>query len=316
MTEPSTSTPKPNKSPSTAKLLAVVIISVIAAILLLFSSTRKVPANGTTPSQPVQPARAPSTEQLVIPKTTAPISAPQASSEPSPSPVTTESLETLAATDPSRALALALAEKDDPQRNILLQAVLRGWARTAPNAAADWVWSHRDTIEQGHAFAAIFNGTQQNPEAAVRLAQRLSTEHPEEAWSFGRYLVYSFAQAGHFAQAADFAAAAHLDHRVDLLTAAYHPWGCQQPEKALQAAIALEDPLRQNAAFHAVIGGWAQTNPQSLTEAAHKFPEGHDRSLALVTGLRSWIEKDPASAEVWIKSHKLTAEESARALEE
>lgn len=312
MTAPSASTKPAGKFLSATKLLAVALVSTIAAALLLLSSKKETPATDTTSAQPTRQIAA---KPVDPPKSMVAVDAIQAISTAA-SPVSAESLETLAANDPSRALALALAEKDDAQRDVLLQAVLRGWARTAPEAAADWAWSHQDAIEQGHAFSAIFNGTQQNPEAALRLANRLSTEHPEEAWSFGRYLVYSFAQAGHFAQAADFAATTHPDHRVDLLTAAYHPWGCQQPEKALQSASTLEDPLRQNAAFEAVIGGWAQTNPQSLTEAAYTFPEGHDRSIALVTGLRSWIEKDPASAEAWVKTHKLTAEESSRALEE
>jgi len=293
--------------------MAVVLVSATAAALLLLTSKKETLTNETTSAQSARQIMAKPVDQ---PKSAAPSSAQQTSSAATASPVSAESLEALAATDPSRALALALAEKDDAQRDVLLQAVLRGWARTAPDAAADWAWTHQDAIEQGHAFSAIFTGTQQNPEGALHLAQRLSTEHPEEAWSFGRYLITSLAQAGNFAQAADFAATTHPDHRVDLLTGAYYPWGCQQPEKALQSAIALEDPLRQNAAFHATISGWAQTNPQSLTDAAYKFPDGHDRSLALVTGLRSWIEKDPASAEAWIKTHKLTAEESSRALEE
>ncbi|MFT3869732.1 MAG: hypothetical protein QM715_14865 [Nibricoccus sp.] len=315
MTAPPASASQPSKFPSAAKLLAVIVISAIATIWLLRSSTKK---HRAETAAPLTSSRQHSAELTDQPKTAVSIEAVQAPSAvtDTASTVSVESLETLAATDPARALTLALAEKDDAQRDVFLQSVLRGWARSAPDAAADWAWTHQDAIEQGHAFAAVFNGTQQNPEAALRLARRLSTEHPEEAWSFGRYLVYSFAQVGHFAQAADFAAAAHPDHRVDLLTAIYHPWGCQQPEKALQSAIAFEDPLRQNAAFHAVIGGWAQTNPQSLTEAAYKFPEGHDRSLALVTGLRSWIEKDPSTAEAWVKTHKLTAEESTRALEE
>lgn len=313
MTAPAASATKPDKYPSSVILLAVVLISAIAAAFLLSFSGKETPARDMPRTQP---ARQTVAEPLDQPKAPDRVDAPEAAIIATAAPLSDESLETLATVDPLRALALALAEKDEAQRDVFLQSVLRGWARTAPDDAADWAWTHQDAIEQGHAFSAIFNGTQQNPEAALRLARRLSNAHPTEAWSFGRYLVYSFAQAGHFAQAADFAATTHPDHRVDLLTAAYHPWGCQQPEKALQSASSLEDPLRQNAAFEAVIGGWAQTNPQSLTEAAYKFPEGHDRSLALVTGLRSWIEKDPATAEMWIKSHQLTPEESSRALEE
>ena len=101
------------------------------------------------------------------------------------------------------------------------------------------------------------------------------------------------------------------DARTDLLTAAYGYWAKQQPERAIYAALKLDDPAKQDAAFQAVVGGWARIDPKQLTATAIQFPEGHDRTLALTTGLRSWIEKDPAAAADWMAQHKLSPKEVA-----
>jgi hypothetical protein len=226
-----------------------------------------------------------------------------------------ETLEALAAHDPANALALALGEADTAVRDERLQSVLRGWATTAPDSAAGWALA-QSFIDQGLAMAAVFNGANHNPEAALDLAQRLSSEHPENAGSYGSYLIFGLSQVGEYERAATFAANSPADARTDLLTAAYGYWAKQQPEKAVFAALKLDDPSKQDAAFQAAVGGWARTDPQQLTATANQFPEGHDRTLALTTGLRSWLEKDPAAAADWISQHKLSEKESSMALEE
>jgi hypothetical protein len=228
---------------------------------------------------------------------------------------TAESLETLAAQDPSRALAIALAETDLALRETLLQAVLRGWASTAPDTAADWALA-QTYLEQGLAMAAVFNGAKVNPATAISLAERLSAQHPADADSYGRYLIFGLTQAGQFELAANFAARSPDEVRTELLSAAYTHWARQQPSNALAAALKLDDPAKQDAAFHATISGWAHLNPQELTATANQLPEGADRILALTSGLRSWIEKDPATASDWISQHKLTAKEAEMVLEE
>ena len=226
-----------------------------------------------------------------------------------------ETLEALAAHDPAKALALALGETDPAVRDERLQTVLRGWASTAPDAAANWTLT-QSYLDQGLAMAAVFNSANRNPDAAVNLAQRLTAQHPENSTSYGGYLIFGLAQVGEFERAANFAEASSAEIHTDLFTAAYTYWAKQQPERAVYAALKLDDPAKQNAAFQAAISGWARISPQDLTIAANQFPEGADRTLALTTGLRSWIEKDPAAAADWISRHKLTAKETEMALEE
>jgi hypothetical protein len=226
-----------------------------------------------------------------------------------------ETLEALAAHDPAKALALALGEADTAVRDERLQSVLRGWATTAPDSAAAWALA-QSFFDQGLAMAAVFNGANHNPEAAVSLAQRLSSAHPENAGSYGSYLIFGLAQVGEYERAAAFAAKSSAEIQTDLLTAAYACWAKQQPERAVFAALNLDEPASQNAAFQAAVGGWARVNPQQLTATANQFPEGDDRTLALTTGLRSWIEKDPGTAADWISQHNLTAKEAKMVLEE
>ncbi|HEX2853190.1 MAG TPA: hypothetical protein VHO24_08130 [Opitutaceae bacterium] len=211
-----------------------------------------------------------------------------------------ESIETLAGRDHRRALAFALAESNLPSRDTLLQAVLRGWAATDANAAADWARS-QSYLESGQAMAAVFNGASRHPDEAVWLNRRLSTEDPDNAAANTGYLIFALARNEKFALAAEVAATGPSDSRVDLLTAAYGAWGEHHPKVALAHTAELKNPDIQHAAFQAVLGGWAKANPEELTEVAANLPAGPDRQLALVTALRQWIEKDPASAAEWAR---------------
>ena len=280
----------------------IAILCIAAAFFLILRDKPAPPAPATAPTS-TTPSRSSSASQTPTAE-----AARQAET-------TADSLETLAEQDPSRALTLVSAEPDIDRYESLLQAVLRGWARTAPDAAANWALA-QIRLDQGRAMAAIFNGANNNPANAVLLAQRLSTQHPEEAGSYGSYLIFSLAHVGQFELAANYAATSPDDIRTNLLAGAYTYWARQQPEQALHAATELTDPAKQDTAFHAVISGWSSLNPQTLTNAAYQFPEGLDRTVALTAGLRSWLEKDPAAAGEWMAQHKLTAKETERALEE
>lgn len=227
-----------------------------------------------------------------------------------PGPLTAGSMESLAARDPLRAMALAAGESDQSRREELIQAVLRGWAGTDADAAANWALA-QSYLDQGQAMAAVFNGSNQHPDEAVRLARRLTVQDPGNAQSFGGYLIFALGQVGKFEVAASYAASSEAAIRTDLLTAAYDKWAEIQPELAFAAALEFKTPEIQTTAVQAAIGGWARTNPQGLTEWAANIPEGSDRTLALTTALRSWIEKDPAAASEWVARTKFTPEMEA-----
>jgi phage-related baseplate assembly protein len=219
-------------------------------------------------------------------------------------------LEDLAARNPTNALSLALGQTDEALRGDLLQAVLRGWASAAPDDAANWARSQTH-LEQGQSMSAVFNGAAKRPDEAVRLGQRLSAEDPENASSYGGYLIFALSRAEKFEAAAAVAMAAPTEFRTDLLTIAYNNWGQRQPKLALAAAAALSDSDMQRTAFQATVGGWAKANPRELTEIAMTLPDGPDRKLALTTALRQWIDQDPASAAEWARNAKFFPEMEA-----
>lgn len=221
-----------------------------------------------------------------------------AANSPEKDRLTVESIQALAARDSSRALTLALAETDPQFRDELIQAALRVWADTDAMAAADWARSQTH-IDRGLALAAVFNGASQHPDEAVRLGRRLAEENPEHADSYAGYLIFALNHEGRFELAANVAAASGAEARTNLLTAAYCTWGEHQPSHALAAAMELKDPDMRRAAFEATLGGWAKANPQELSEVAIDLPAGPDRTLALTTALRHWIDQDPATAAEW-----------------
>jgi len=307
----------PKRSAGKVRPLAIMLALILAGASTAIVLSRHSP--GTDPSaisklkaEFSRSPRVPIIEGSEYPDETEPAAASTAARQDR-SPA--ETLEALAAHDASRALSLALGEPDNERRQEFLQAVLRGWASSAPEAAADWALT-QPHIESGLAMAAVFNGATHNPDNAVSLALRLTAQHPGNSSSYGSYLIFGLAQFGEFERAASFAASSAADVQVDLLTAAYSYWAKQQPERAVFAALRLEDPGKQDAAFQAAVGGWARTSPQELTATASRLPEGPDRTLALTTGLRSWIEKDPAAAADWISRHSLTEKEAVMVLEE
>lgn len=211
---------------------------------------------------------------------------------------TVESIQALASRNPSRALAIALAESDPQFRDELLQGALRGWASVDADAAADWARS-QTSLESGLALAAVFNGAIRQSETALRLERKLSEEDPENAASYAGYLIFALGGVEKFALAAQVAARAPAEARTDLLTAAYVTWGAHHPQQALSSATEFEDPDMRRAAFQAVLGGWAKANPQQLTEFAMELEAGPERALALTTALRNWIAEDPAAVAEW-----------------
>jgi hypothetical protein len=216
----------------------------------------------------------------------------------------------ISATEPLRPLAAALAETDPARRDESLEASLREWASVDPDAAADWAQS-QNVLERGRALATVFRGASRQPAAAVQLAQRLTAQDPAEARSYGNALIFALSQRGDFKLGADFAAEAAEDSRTDLLTLAYQQWAQHSPHDALTAARELADSAAQTAAWQSAVSGWAMTNPQQLALVAIKLPRGEERAFALTAGVRSWIERDPASAAAWIREQRFTPEMEA-----
>jgi hypothetical protein len=224
-------------------------------------------------------------------------------------------VEALAGSDPLGALTLALAESDPQLRNDLLNAALRRWARSDPEAAAHWLQEH-PTIPADLALAAVFDEASLLPERAIALAQSLSRARPAQARDYGYAVIFALNRVAEFEKAADYAVADSSRSRSDLIIAAYHDWGRRQPEGALVSAIHLPEASIRETAIQSVLSGWSRDDPEGLADAALNFPDGIEKNSALTKAVRAWIIKDPEKARDWILSHDATIPAAKLALRE
>lgn len=111
---------------------------------------------------------------------------------------------------------------------------------------------------------------------------------------------------GRFEAAADYAVADSGAWRRDLIIAAFHDWGRQQPDSAVSAALRVNDAAARRLAFASALSGWARIDPAGLAGSALAFPDGPEKDSALTKALRAWLVADPEQAGDWIAAHPAT----------
>jgi hypothetical protein len=217
-------------------------------------------------------------------------------------------LEALAASDPSAALALAQAENNRLLRDQFLHAVLRGWARTAPDDAAHWALALPDPSLREAALQSVLAGAAAgSPDAAIRTGQALIAQNPGEAVGYGSHLIDALCAAGDFDAAAAVAGAGSDGQRPFWLGEAYSKWASQDPTAAAEAASAVGDPAARTLALHGVIGGWSEADPAGAVQFATQLPDGADKSGLISQALQRWTRVDIKAASEWINGHELGA---------
>jgi hypothetical protein len=213
-------------------------------------------------------------------------------------------LEKLAATDPQKAMALAEAEANLKLRAELEQAVLRGWATTAPLAAAGWALALTDEPMRNQSIATILaSAVATNPSSAIQFASQLCAQHPSEATVYGSGLISALNATGNFELAAQFAAQGADTSRPIWLADVYSQWAGLQPEQAAQAAGALTDPDARRAALNGLALGWAEANPAGLAQFALQLPADGTRGQMLNQALNQWARVDAVAATTWINNN-------------
>ena len=219
-------------------------------------------------------------------------------------------LEQLARSEPLRAMALATAERNLLLRETLVQAALRGWADTAPEAAAQWAVRLDDPSKRGAAVETVFGRlVLHSPEDAPRLAGLIFQQDPGGATGHACALAGALCAAGRFDLAARFASAPGDLGAVgkSILTAqTYQAWSRFQPEEAARAAAALPDPAARLDALNAVIGGWGEADPAGLTRHIAQLPAEPARIQMLGQSLRQWAALDPDAAAAWVAQNDAT----------
>lgn len=215
-----------------------------------------------------------------------------------------ELLEKLAATDPKRAMSLAQAEGNLKLRANLQQAVLRGWATTAPADAAKWALALPNQSDRSASISTVFaSAVATDPEKAVRTAKLVMEQEPGGDIGYGSSLIDALCDAGHFERAAKFANDGDPSQRSFWLGEAYSKWAGLQPEQAAQAASAIADPDIRNEALHGVVGGWSEADPAALSQFLAQQPPGGDRGSMLGQSLFNWVKLDPVAAATWINNN-------------
>lgn len=214
-------------------------------------------------------------------------------------------LEQLAAVDPQRALALAQAEVNLKLRDNLAQAVLHGWARTAPLEAANWANALDDASAREAAMSSVFAGAVAgDPAEAVRVGRLMMEQNAGEASGYGTRLIDALTEAGKFTEAAQLAATSETGvQRSIWLAEAFSKWSELQPLPAAQAANAMTDPQAKMEALHGVVGGWAATDPAGLTQFLVQLPAGDERGQMVGQALANWARVDPVAVANWMNAH-------------
>lgn len=211
-------------------------------------------------------------------------------------------LEEMAAHDPARAMELAEAEPSLRLRELLRNAVLRGWSTMAPDAALAYAMKLPGT-DNRPSVEAVLSGAARRPAEAIRIATQLSAANPTMAAEYGSTLIAALSEAGAFAEAAQFAAQDASANRAGWANEAFAQWARHQPEQALAALERLTDPTVRTEAFQGLVAGWAEANPRALAEYAMRLPAGDDRSVALGQALPQWTMRDPVSASQWLEHY-------------
>ncbi len=183
--------------------------------------------------------------------------------------------------------------------NLLLLALLLGAAMPPPGRVA------------APEFAAAA-GVPSDPSAPTRPAETPAAAASLSPLAFSPELFlrdHSYAvittlqQANAFESAANYALANPTRFQRDLIIAAFHEWGCRQPEQAFAAAAKVPDAPARDLAVQSVLSGWARTDPVALVDAALAFPDGAEKNAALTKAFRAWMVRDPQRAGDWILAH-------------
>ncbi len=211
------------------------------------------------------------------------------------------SLESLGAKDHVHAMARALAEPNLRLRELFRNAVLRGWASTAPDAALEFAM-HLSETDNRPAIRAVLVGASEIPENALRLARYLTSGDSPLAKEYGLLAIAALSESGEFESATRFAAGGPADLCDEWLNEAFSQWSEHDPAAALRAFEGITNPEVRSRALQGLVNGWAEANPVGLAEYAWRLPAGADRALALGRALPNWVTLDPIAASEWLNS--------------
>ncbi len=176
-------------------------------------------------------------------------------------------IETLAATDPRKALYKLHAFRDSELLPLALPAIARGWALTDPQAAAQWAVRLETSEDQVSAVLGLVPvWAAKDPEACLAWT---STQH-----------------AGSMREVA--------------LVEVADTWGSKEPQEALARFLSMKSEAGTERGLHAITAQWALDDPDMAIERVAALPAEQRRDEFLETVLVSLTNQDPDR--VWKES--------------
>jgi hypothetical protein len=200
---------------------------------------------------------------------------------------------------PQTALAWAQALTDPELRDRVLFAVLRAWGEQDPRAAVNWALNQDESRRVAN-LEVVLQGAAAQPEVAVEIGRDFLAHDASDENGFSLVLLSALLRTGNFQAALTFANESAPNSRALWLSAVFRHWGENSPEDAAKALNTLEQKESHDAAFQALVTGWAVRNPSGLADYAIKLPPGEERTRALGKALDNWSMQDPASAGEWL----------------
>jgi len=210
-------------------------------------------------------------------------------------------LEQLAKTQPEQALQRALAERNLSLRAQLRLAVLRGWAATNPEAAAEWAIGRSVTEREG-CFEALMAGASAQSAAAEKIALMFSARESDRAPEYTLALVDALGEVGSFRDAVKFVSELPATTQpLQAMNRAFSLWAAHDPERAAKAIDSIAEASMREEAFRGFVIGWAEADPAALAKYAVELPAGDRRVLSFANALPRWLDADPEAAAVWVR---------------
>lgn len=224
----------------------------------------------------------------------------QTMEEPNQSAAIAAVLAGMATIRPLESIELANALPTSRAREDALFDILNEWSKNEPRAALDWFETQKLTPRLYHAyFSCILHFIDKDPTEAGLIIQTLD---PGDLKS---ELVVQYAErlAQNNAQAAlDWAQKLpNEEMRCQALNAALSDWAASNPELALDYTLSLPPGTEQNELVMLASAELYLKSPGTMAAHIDRLPE--DVRPQIIPALaRTWTEKDPASAHIWLES--------------
>jgi hypothetical protein len=204
-----------------------------------------------------------------------------------------------AAFDPEAELAAAMSEPDPQARKSRIQAALRTWSESAPDAAFQWACRQNANWREESVLAAL-SGAASHPERAIELAHMWTRENNGLSLERGAKIVRAWGTDSHYSLALALCRTEGKEAQENWTPLLFSIWASNKPEEALGALKEITDESLRANAQNAIIRAWPPSQFPALADFALSLPTGESRSNALTLAMERWGLQDPTALGAWL----------------